>query len=986
MVIQKLKLFNIFKVVILLSVALFAKQASAQYFVSETNPMIKWSKIEFDNQYVVFPKENPYIGLTVSKYLQLLKGPVTVGLNPNLSKFPVLINTQNILSNGLVTWTPSRMELYGVPARNTFATQWLKQLTTHEFRHVAQMSTMNVGFTKALSYVIGQQAQGLVSALLPTLYLEGDAVLTETMYSTFGRGRQPEFTIALRALMDDDVTIYDRKDKKKFNYNRVSLGSVADFIPSRYVSGYLFTSSVERRLGADFWSKTLNYTGRNPFFFFTIDISFKKFGKTKFDDEFQLSLIELSRYWKQFSKVDDSATSIPTQLTSYSTYEDPLPLNDSLIVSLKKDMDKTIRFVTINPKSAEENDLFYTGYVTSRPIIKESKLYWTEYNPSLSWGNKNSSVVKSISLYFNKKGKVKHTKESEIKVTEEGVFYVTALGDRGFAMISYNKTNTPELIITDTEFNITARHTQNWFDASFNGLTWDDKTNKIYGIVLNHDGMWIGAFNDSTKIFDKVTKPSYVTLNHLSASGGKLLFSSIASGKDEAHIMDLTTKEEYQITESKYGSVASSFASIWSQRTDIDSTLLLTTYSRQGYLPSTQKASIKEKVEYSYTPKDFLSYKFDSTKLAREKIGQIINLDTVRVDSSIVNEFKIDKYRKTRHLFVPHSWSPIYVSISRLMDESKILVGAGANMMSQSLLSDFTSIATLGYAKKMFAANAMLTYTGLPVHISASVDYGGGYQNSILYDSSEAQPVTLDKYLAIKGGLSLPLNLSSGVNNRSLVLATEISYVNSLLQNTNGYKEGFGKLSFNASYSSFKSRTIKQLGSRLGYSVQAYTSLNPFRNDFGTVYGVAARGYFPGFMRNHSLQIAAGYQYQHEDQYNYTQKGLFPMGAYNNFTAKEVASVQGSYQVPLAYPDWGIGPIVYFKRISLRLIGDYSYVTPTKAYDLIGLPNHFYTYGAGLDFYVHFFRIGTPMTIGFVLYDTNTVDGMGVSFNFGIDF
>ncbi len=988
MAIPKAKLFRLSIVVILIGLfGMLAKPASAQYFVSESNPIIKWSKIEFDNQYIVFPRSNPNIGLTVSQYMELLRTPITTGLNPNLSKFPVLINTQNILSNGMVTWTPSRMELYGVPSRNTFATQWLKQLTTHEFRHVAQLSALDVGFTKGLSYVLGQQSQGLISALLRTYYLEGDAVLTETLYSTFGRGRQPEFSIGHRALMDVDSPLYNKKNRIK--YNQISLGSLKNFSPDIYATGYYLVSSVDRRLGGDFWGKALRYTGRNPFFLFTFDISFKKYAKTTFSDEFELALNDLKAHWKQFSDVEDSATAIKTRTTSYSTYTYPLPLNDTLIVSLKKDLDRTNRFVTINPKTGEEEVLFYTGYVTSRPIIKDNTLYWTEYAPSLSWGNKNSSVVKSAKLKLDKNNKITDTDHSKYKINEQGVFYVTALGDRGFAMISYNDASSLELIITDTEFNIKSRHVQDWFDASFNGLAWDNKTEKLLGIILNEDGMWLGQFNDTTKTFDKFSKPSYVTLNNLSASDGKALFSSISSGKDEVHIMDLVTKEESRLTESKYGSVASSLGSIWSQRTTMDSTFLLTKYSIEGYLPATQKLDTvaKEKIEYRFIPKDFLSYKYDSVKLARETVGEIINMDTVKIDKSQLKNFKIEKYSKAKNLFRIHSWAPFYISVPRITNESEIAIGAGANMLSQNLLSDFVAMASVGYYKKTIATSATLKYTGLPVHINATVDYGGGYQNTIKYDEESSRTIQPDKYLNISAGLSLPLNLSSGVNNRYLTLSTDFSYINSLVQTEDGYDEGIEKLSFNASYSSFKSRTIKEMNPRLGYVAQFYSSFNPFRNDFGTVYGVMGRGYLPGFMLDHSLQLAASYQFQDEKKYNYSQKGLFPMGAYSNFSAKSISSVQAKYQAPLFYPDWGMGPLIYFKRISLNVIGDYSNVEATQYYKSAAvLPEHFYTYGAGLDFLVHLFSFGTPLTFGFTLYKTNTYDSMGVGFNFGIDF
>ena len=53
---------------------------------------------------------------------------------------------------------------------------------------------MNKGFTKVLSYILGEQAPGGVLGLyIPSWFLEGDAVSTETALSNSGRGRTCAF-------------------------------------------------------------------------------------------------------------------------------------------------------------------------------------------------------------------------------------------------------------------------------------------------------------------------------------------------------------------------------------------------------------------------------------------------------------------------------------------------------------------------------------------------------------------------------------------------------------------------------------------------------------------------------------------------------------------------------------------------------------------------------------------------------------------------
>ena len=82
---------------------LLSTKAFSQYTVSEVDPMMKWSQIKAANQKVVFPRNNPSIGAVVASYLDTISPFITRGLSSRLYKFPVLIHTTNILSNGMVT-------------------------------------------------------------------------------------------------------------------------------------------------------------------------------------------------------------------------------------------------------------------------------------------------------------------------------------------------------------------------------------------------------------------------------------------------------------------------------------------------------------------------------------------------------------------------------------------------------------------------------------------------------------------------------------------------------------------------------------------------------------------------------------------------------------------------------------------------------------------------------------------------------------------
>src|SRR5690606_4510930 len=105
-------------------------------------------------------------------------------------KFPVVLHTQTIQSNGLVAWAPRRAEFYTTPHQAIYPQEWLEQLALHEFRHMVQIDNVDSQLPRWFRAILGQQAAALVfGAYLPWWLIEGDAVVMETALSRYGRGR-----------------------------------------------------------------------------------------------------------------------------------------------------------------------------------------------------------------------------------------------------------------------------------------------------------------------------------------------------------------------------------------------------------------------------------------------------------------------------------------------------------------------------------------------------------------------------------------------------------------------------------------------------------------------------------------------------------------------------------------------------------------------------------------------------------------------------
>ena len=79
------------------------------------------------------------------------------------------------------------------------------------------MESLNRGFSKGMSFVVGEQFTGIVSSLLPLWLLEGDAVFAESYLTESGRGRTPSFQKQLKALTVENGNFYSYdKSYKRF--------------------------------------------------------------------------------------------------------------------------------------------------------------------------------------------------------------------------------------------------------------------------------------------------------------------------------------------------------------------------------------------------------------------------------------------------------------------------------------------------------------------------------------------------------------------------------------------------------------------------------------------------------------------------------------------------------------------------------------------------------------------------------------------------
>ncbi|MEG2727733.1 MAG: hypothetical protein RSA26_01530 [Mucinivorans sp.] len=879
------------------------------------------SKIETKDYKLIFPSTYTRSALHAVSFLDTIRPYISIGIGVAPRRVPIIMRTANVVSNGYVTWAPRRQELVMMPPASSYALVWDKQLLTHEWRHVTQITALNHGLTRIASWLLGEAGYSLGLAVMSNWQLEGDATIAETQLAEFGRALQPDFTVGYRTLFEAgycDFRLIDRWIGSSFRLP----------YPDIYKYGYQVMSQAQENMGEDSWGEILRYSGRWPILIFPDAVWLKRHYGTSYAKIARKRFALLDSLWAPYAKVSENFEDITTPLPkNYTTYQWPIKVKGG-VVAAKTDWNKPTRLVSLKATgtTGDERLIKYIGSISSPLIAQDSVLYWTEYRTHPIYEQESFSMICSLDLRSKSVRNFDRTGRH---------YFVAPLGPRGFATVSYDPQMKAFIQFFDRDFVKTSCYFFPERDISLHGLAFDSLTRTLAFIGLNEQGMWIGTI-DSTGTQRALTKNSVVTVSDLRADDGRLYFSSIASGKNEVHCIDLLSGDERQLSTSKFASAAPVHAA--------RDTVFMVTDRVAGQMVArlVVDPDTAQRVAWSRLPRDLFSSPA-RLKWRAPAVDTIYERDTLAHSKT-----QVKPYRRFPHMFNVHSWAPISFDGDYLMEDRSMRLALGATVFLQSDLSDLEGFATYGWANERNWLKGHFVYKGLPLTISLDAEYGGGDQ-SIYGNVNVAEP---ELYFSAGATLSLPLNLSSGNSMRLFQPTFSVHYANALLWDYGQKKYDLGYAHYQASlwWSSARRMAYRSLVPRLGYALRL-NAAGAFDRRFSTLWSIWARGYFPGVAPNHAITLKAGAQYQKLADLNFTSKVITPRGAIDNQATTRYWAATFDYAAPIAYPDWGIDGVIFLRRIWAGVFSDFSmgsYVQPDRMID----DRWMYSYGVniGVDF------------------------------------
>lgn len=935
------------------AVLLLCLSANAQFYTSGEDPGgLKWYSISSDNFKIIYAEGLDSLARVYGRNLEKYRTPVgaSIGFKPNelyRKPMPVILHSYMADANGVVTWTPHRMELYtGPDAHQPDVLQWEPNLAMHESRHVAQMQAGRMRGFGVFNWLGGELFSGAFSALYGGPFLfEGDAVVTETALSASGRGRSADFLEYYRVSFDAG----DFRDWYQWLY-----GSLDKYTPNHYAAGYMLLGGIRYTYDEPLFTKKFYDNIRSRRGLFPL-LNLQKTTKDVSGQKLRKAWQEICRTQNALWKADELARgpfTEPVQFTPdtrrYTEYDSPTVVGND-IIALRHGITSSTRLVKIDSLGQPEVLRPFSGTASALQYSEPLKrIFWSESIPDVRWTMASSSRIYSSDpsgrdiRAITKKGRFYNPAPSpvdgRVAVTEYpaegGTAIVVLNGSDGAVLECYQAPDTLQVVEAA------------WMEDG-----------RIAASAISASGFGIYSVTDG---YTTILAPRQAKIKQLRSYQGTLNFVSDRNGVNELYtISDGIVK---QLSNNRFG------ASDFIIGKDSLTFAALTVDGRKLYRSAPEEKVVDYSELYHHPVAD---------KLSEQEAALGYVADSDELSGTAGDGFsEPERYRKLPHIFHFHSWLPLFVNyddVSNLSFESLTSYGIlGATAFFQNHLD--TANGLIGYSAEptgngwVHGAHAKLTYSGLfPVfEISANLENTtrSVYRSRYLMLSQNRASLSLDRtfvdgpYFTSSAKVYVPLNFSSGGWTRGVIPQASLSFSNNVISGTESFITQLPAISSgeSSSISTFLgSRPGKDAPlTKLSASLRAYTMLSTAHSGIFPRWGIGAElgygfrpadsgmftpnayaftyGYIPGILDTHGIKLTAMSQLRFDGKFSESHVKVLPRGIISPDAQSYIARrfpIQSKftfdYVMPLLPLDcsW-FGQLAYVRNVEVNGFFDYG--------------------------------------------------------------
>jgi hypothetical protein len=888
---------RIARLLLLVACLYWSLSSSAQVFGGNP-PSLKWRQINTEPARIIFPVGLDTAAQQVAAIINRLSFATLSTIGTTQHKINIVFQNQTTIANGYVQLAPFRSEFQLTPEQNSFdlgSLPWQKLLAVHEYRHVQQFNNFRVGVSAGLYYLFGEGGQALANSLaVPNWFWEGDAVYQETLVTDQGRGRLPYFFDSYRALWAGN---------KHYSWMKLRNGSLRDYVPDWYPVGYMLVAYGRQTYGDDFWRKVGHDAAAFQPLFYPMQgairrnsgLSFPEFRERALD-HFKASVpMDSSASADQFARAHrhfDADEEFPqfvgmdSLLYMRSTYKQ---IPAFVVRDLRDNKGYKVRSRAISL----DNYFSYNG----------SLVVYAAYETDPRWGWRDYSVIRVLNPYTGEDRKL-----------TSGTRYFSpdiSIDDNRIVTVLESTDGKCELRLLDARTGEVVRRIPNPDSLFYTYPKFMSGVPAVVAAVRIRNGEMSMAMVDTvTGAVRYLLPPSYQPVGYPSVHGDTIWFTASRNGRDRTfalvgdqlfhvglpHGEPLTGQYEF------HAGPGGNYS--WNTFTAVGFHLDTTSSRGLGW----------ERIALS----DWRQ------ALPVQGILSLNRGPAHLLDSIASGNYPEKKYPVASHLINVHSWRP-YIN-----DPDYTLSLASENVLN-TLESEIYVTYDRDEGYKQVGVDG--TYGAWYPWIDAGWNYTFG-RNS-LYGT---QKVFWNEQ-NVNAGFSIPLNWVRHLAYTNLQFGSDIVY-------NQRYYTGHDSIQVN-------SQGFAYIDPFVNFVVQSQQAQQQISPRWAAVIDLSydravttfeanqflASGflYLPGLWYTHSLMIAGAFQ-QRDSLNNARFTNAFPFS--RGYTAENFYRMwrwSANYQLPLFYPDWGIGNIVYFTRIRTNL-----YYDDTRAMDFFnGSPYNF---------------------------------------------
>ncbi len=876
-------------------------------------PSTEWYQVESDKFVVVFPKgleaEANRVLNMVEHYTPKLEKSLTPVFKTK-KKFPIVISSMSHESNGFVTPFPLSSVFYNKPSIFPGA-EWFEILAIHEMKHVVQFRAMRNSPTGNVLYILLGNTGQIVHEFLfhPAWFIEGDAVLEETLLSNGGRGRSAAFELWRRT---HELT------SPRYSYYRSFLGTGQDAYPysSHYELGYFMATYLRKNYGDDVMTTLVNDTA-NFHRGFTFNSSVKN--ATEGDNQpsvYQKTMDELRAIWtNQYDSTEfTSVDKIPTREKQYWRSYYPIGEYKNKTIALLVDVkDEGQWLVAIDENGSEQKirrmsfgvaSGYFSTSKTKVLSLSNNQVCWPESKANPRFGYQSWADLICLDLNTNQTSTlIKDTKLTSISVSPDG---------SKIAGAEFDENRHSALLIFDNTGDEISRITLPSLTSAYD-LTWDADGKNIYFAVLTPEGTGIQSYNISSQQTNTV-----LPLDNLGTPrsplwiDNHLFYISDYSGVDNLWVIDLESGQNFQVGRRPFGS--------YFPVVDNNQNIIMTDYQQYGQdiVKVINPLSEEQKIEWL----EMESVSNDKTYYFAPLLEARNNDPELKPGPpKVETDYPVSKYNRTANLIHPHSWNYFYLGNE-----------FGGSIVSNNLLQTLSAQAGFSHNTEFDETSGFfnVSYSRFTPIINAGA-FSQFVESDWLTDE-ETQWRDQVGFLS----MSLPFFWGEGPNRNAMLLAFGFQYLER--QDISGpyqFDENLlpvdgelGSAFASVTYSDITQNALNSLARGTGFSLQLYTqtSVDDWSNlekDFSSAT-LAFQG--KGFGLGEVYKVLMYGDTQSGSDSFYLQPNFYQARGYANDVVRDNGFILNTeYQIPLSVIDQNVLRAIYFRSTNLVAAYDYEY-------------------------------------------------------------